>query len=161
MILPAQWIREHGVELFDPFDEALVNPASYDVTLHDEIVIRGGEKAKLPIIMMPSEFLIASTRETIHLPHHVAGDLKLKSTIGRMGINHALSGWLDPGFEGQITLELQNISGQQVTLKPGMKIAQVVFMALTEKTDLPYNKTGRYQNQQGPTMARPERKRSE
>jgi dCTP deaminase len=160
MILPAQWIRKHGRDgLITPFYEEAVNPASYDVTLHPEIVARIDEKATLPLTLMPGEFIIASTNERVKVPHNVAIDLKLKSTIGRKGINHALSGWIDPGFEGQITLELQNISGQKVVLEPNMKIAQLIFMQLVEPTDLPYTVTGRYCGQMGPTLARPERKR--
>jgi dCTP deaminase len=159
MIKPAQWIAEHGPKIIKPYDEKLVNPASYDVTLHDEIFIRGDEKVKLPFKFAAGEFIIASTIEFFELPLDIAGDLKLKSSIGRKGINHALSGWIDPGFKGMITLELQNISGAFVTLEPGMKIAQLVFMQLSEPTSLSYERTGRYCNQTGPTLAREERKR--
>lgn len=159
MVKPAQWIFKHGPQIINPYDEKLVNPASYDVTLHDDIFIRGDEKAKLPHKFSPGEFLIASTNEFFSLPLDVAGDLKLKSSIGRKGINHALSGWIDPGFRGTITLELQNISGSYVMLVPGMKVAQLVFYGLSEPTELSYEKTGRYCDQKGPTMAREERKR--
>ena len=159
MILPAQWIFEYGPIIITPFEKDRVNPASYDVSLEERIYARGKEPHTLPLTLMPHEFIIASTREYVKLPLDVAGDLKLKSSIGRMGINHALSGWIDPGFEGNVTLELQNISGGPVQLVAGMKIAQLVFMQLTEATCLPYTKTGRYCNQVGPTLARAERQR--
>ena len=157
MILPAQWILQNGPNIISPFDKRNINPASYDVRIGTDVIIRGTEKVKLPINLMPGEFIIASTLEYVKIPHDVAVDLKLKSSIGRLGINHALSGWVDPGFEGEITLELQNISGSRVILEPNIKIAQIIFMQLTEKTILPYNTTGRYQGQTGPTLIREER----
>ena len=159
MILPYQWIIKHGPDIITPFDKERVNPASYDVALEERIYVKGKESMLLPYIIMPQEFIIASTREYVKFPLDVAGDLKLKSSIGRMGINHALSGWFDPGFEGNATLELQNISGWPVQLVAGMKIAQLVFMQLTEATCLPYEKVGRYCKQVGPTLARAERQR--
>lgn len=160
MILPAQWIEAHGPDIISPYNPSLVNPASYDVTLDNKIIVRGDESTVLPIVMMPQEFLIASTQEYFTMPNDVAGDLKLKSTIGRMGINHTLSGWIDPGFSGNITLELQNVSGARVELRAGMKIAQLVFVKLLEPTALPYGLVGRYFGQSGPTMARPEKART-
>lgn len=157
MILPAQWILEFGPRLIQPFDRNLINPASYDVTLHEDIITRGDEKRKLPISLMPHEFIIATTQQYFKFPLDVAGDMRLKSSVGRMGINHVLSVWFDPGFEGEATLEIQNISNGRVDLKPGMKIAQMVFMKLTEPTQLSYKDTGRYFGQTGPTPLRPER----
>jgi len=175
MIEPAQWIQqqmyfwmpenvffeqeetEWDKPLIKPYKEENVNPASYDVTLHQNIIRNDGQIHDLrssPYTMEPHEFIIASTIEKVNIPTTHAADLKLKSTIGRMGINHALSGWIDPGFSGQITLELQNISGRQVKLYYEMKIAQLIFMKLVEETKMSYSKTGRYQNQQGPTLPR-------
>lgn len=121
------------------------------------MIVRGNERVKLPVNLMPGEFILASTLEHVKIPNDVAVDLKLKSSIGRLGLNHALSGWVDPGFEGDITLELQNISGNRIVLEPNIKIAQIVFMQLAEPTALPYNLTGRYCGQVGPTPVRQER----
>jgi deoxycytidine triphosphate deaminase len=157
MILPAQWILKHGTSLIDPFDSANINPASYDVTLARDILVRGGDKFQLPMRFMPNEFIIATTNEYFRFPLDVAGDMRLKSSIGRMGVNHVLSVWFDPGFEGEATLELQNVSGVPVELVPGMKIAQMVFQRLEEPTTLSYASTGRYCGQRGPTPVRGER----
>jgi dCTP deaminase len=157
MILPAQWIGQRGRELISPFRTENINPASYDVTLKEDVLVRGGEPHKLPLKFMPNEFIIATTVEYFKFPLDVAGDMRLKSSIGRMGINHVLSVWFDPGFEGEATLELQNISNAPIDLVAGMKIAQMVFMQLTEPSQLSYAETGRYCGQTGPTPVRPER----
>lgn len=157
MIYPAQWILKHGPEIIKPFRREFINPASYDVTLAKEVIIRGDDKRILPLSLMPGEFVIACTNEYFNFPLYVAGDIRLKSTIGRMGINHVLSVWFDPGFQGEATLELQNISNDRVTLEPDMKIAQMVFHQLSEPTNLSYQDTGRYVGQVGPTKARSER----
>lgn len=158
MIHPAQWIMRHGPEIILPFNPDHVNPASYDVTLHKDIIIRGGEKAELPITFMPNEFIISSTNEYFRFPLDLVGELRLKSTTGRMGITHCLSVFFDPGFEGEATLEIQNISGSPINLEPDIRIAQMLFIPLSEPTDLSYADTGRYCGQRGPTPARPERK---
>lgn len=158
MIHPAQWIAKHGEELITPFNKELINPASYDVTLNENIITRGGREEKLPMTFMPNEFIIATTNEYFKFPLNLAGELRLKSSIGRMGITHCLSVFFDPGFEGEATLEIQNISGAPIELKPNIKIAQMLFIPLSEPTNLSYADTGRYQGQTGPTVLREERK---
>jgi deoxycytidine triphosphate deaminase len=158
MIHPAQWIMCCGPDIISPFESGNVNPASYDVTLNSNVIIRGNQKAKLPIIFMPYEFMISTTNEYFKFPLNLAGELRLKSTIGRMGITHCLSVFFDPGFEGEATLEIQNISGAPIRLEPNIKIAQMLFIPLSEPTDLSYADTGRYCGQRGPTPARPERR---
>ena len=157
MIQPAQWIQENGHDIIQPFNYRNVNPASYDVNLAKDVLIRGGEKHELPLKLMPQEFIIATTQQYFKFPLHIAGDMRLKSTIGRLGINHVLSVWFDPGFEGEATLELLNVSNGPVELVTGMKIAQMIFMGLSEPTNLSYKDTGRYCGQRGPTPAREER----
>ena len=157
MILPAQWIKANGPNIITPFKTEHINPASYDVTLSNNVIIRGQDKAILPLRFMPHEFIIATTNEHFNLPLDVAADMRLKSTIGRMGINHVLSVWFDPGFRGEATLELHNVSNTVIELYPDMKIAQMIFMRLSEPTVLSYANTGRYLDQKGPTLARPER----
>lgn len=157
MIRPAQWILKEGPKMIRPFHHGNVNPASYDVNISKEVLIRGGEKYELPLKLMPQEFIIATTNQYFKFPLDVAGDMRLKSTIGRLGINHVLSVWFDPGFEGEATLELLNVSNGPIELVPNMKIAQMIFMGLSEPTDLSYKNTGRYFGQRGPTPAREER----
>lgn len=157
MLHPAQWILKHGPDIISPFKKEHINPASYDVTLNENIIIRGEQKSTLPITFMPNEFIIATTNEYFKFPLSIAGELRLKSTIGRKGITHCLSVFFDPGFEGEGTLELQNISGAPILLEPNIKIAQMLFILLSEPTDLSYADTGRYCGQTGPTVYREER----
>jgi len=157
MLHPAQWILKHGPSIITPFNSNMVNPASYDVTLNRNVLVKGDEDALLPIKLMPHEFIIATTNEFFVFPLDLAGELRLKSTIGRMGVSHCLSVFFDPGFRGQGTLELYNASNTPVVLNPDIKIAQMLFIPLSESTELSYADTGRYCGQIGPTPARSER----
>ncbi len=81
-----------------------------------------------------------------------------KSSLGRLGlIIHSTAGFIDPGFDGHITLELTNIATLPITLYPAMKVGQVSFMRMTTPADRPYGAgaTGsKYQGQRGPTPSR-------
>ena len=101
--------------------------------------------------------VLASTIEYVKIPRDVACDLKLKSTLGRLWINHSLAGWCDPGFQGQITLELQNLGPVPFVLQAGRRIAQLIFIAMESEPDVAYGEPGsssHYQGQTGTTLAR-------
>ena len=76
------------------------------------------------------------------IPRNVACDLKLKSTLGRLWINHSLAGWCDPGFEGDITLELQNLGPAPFVLEAGRRIAQLIFIAMESEPEVAYGEPG-------------------
>ncbi|RDX23473.1 dCTP deaminase, partial [Bifidobacterium breve] len=84
--------------------------------------------------------------------------LEGKSSLGRLGIlTHSTAGFIDPGFEGHITLELSNVSTLPVKLWPGMKIGQMCFFQLSSPAEHPYGSQGtgsHYQGQRGPTPSR-------
>ena len=110
-----------------------------------------------PIKLFPGEVVLASTLEYVRIPRDVACDLKLKSTLGRLWINHSLAGWCDPGFQGEITLELQNLGPQPFVLEAGRRIAQLIFIAMESPPDVAYGDPGsssHYQGQRGTTPAR-------
>ncbi|MCO6431791.1 MAG: dCTP deaminase [Deltaproteobacteria bacterium] len=159
MIKPDHWIRqfaENGGIL--PFNPEQINPASYDVTLDSHWICptRDPEEIKGDsIILFPGEVILASTREYIKMPRDVVADLKLKSTLGRLWLNHSLSGWIDCNFQGQVTLELQNLGPYPRTLRAGMRIAQLVFLAMESPPEVAYGEGGRgnYQGQTGATRA--------
>jgi dCTP deaminase len=161
MIKPDRWIRHWaqsgGVE---PFDPALVNAASYDVRVCEHWICptRDPEEFSAPSIkLFPGEVVLASTLEYVRIPRDVACDLKLKSTLGRLWINHSLAGWCDPGFEGNITLELQNLGPVPFELEAGRRIAQLIFIAMESPPDCAYGEPGsssHYQGQRGTTPAR-------
>ena len=97
-------------------------------------------------MLQPHEFVLAETLEEFKLPDCIAGQLALKSSRAREGIEHLLAGYIDPGYSGRLTLELQNArSMHPVALWPGMRIAQIVFHRMTMLPSKDYSHTGRYQ----------------
>lgn len=109
-------------------------------------------------ILEPGAFALGSTFETIALGSNITSRLEGKSSLGRLGlIIHATAGFIDPGFDGQITLELSNVGTIPIILIPGMKIGQLSFWKLPEPTTLIYGSrfaNSHYQNQAGPTTSR-------
>jgi len=161
MIKPDSWIREWGrAGGCDPFAETQVNAASYDVRVADHWICptRDPEEFTAPHVkLFPGEVVLASTVEFVRIPRDVACDLKLKSTLGRVWINHSLAGWCDPGFEGNITLELQNLGPEPFVLEAGRRIAQLIFIRMESPPEVAYGEPeagSHYQGQTGTTRAR-------
>ncbi len=161
MIKPDRWIRQWGEKGgADPFTPEQVNAASYDVRVSDHWICPTRDPAEFTseaVKLFPGEVVLASTMEYVKIPRDVACDLKLKSTLGRLWINHSLAGWCDPGFEGQITLELQNLGPEPFVLDAGRRIAQLIFIAMEEEPEVAYGEEGsgsHYQGQTGTTKAR-------
>lgn len=103
-------------------------------------------------VLHPGEFILASTMEFIRLPADIAARLEGRSSIGRLGIAvHATAGFVDPGFEGTLTFELSNVGKLPVKLGPGLRIAQLCFMHVTN-VQIPYD--GKYQGAIEPTVSR-------
>ena len=144
----------------EPLTEGQVQPASIDLrlgtsflkinenlmevmTLKDEIQYQSLEREE--IVIPPNSFLLAATRENISLPDNITAFVEGRSSIGRMGLFIQNAGWVDPGFSGQITLELYNANRLPIKLTAGRRICQLVFSLMDEKADNPYQ--GKYQNQ--------------
>ena len=141
-----------------PFQSELVNPASLDVRLGENLLVEmpqvpallpysiAGHSQENPFMLQPHEFVLAETMEEFDFPDCVAGQLALKSSRAREGIEHLLAGYIDPGYKGRLTLELQNArSMHAVPLWPGMRIAQIVFHRMSMLPGKSYAVTGRYQ----------------
>ncbi|MEM1248694.1 MAG: dCTP deaminase [Acidobacteriota bacterium] len=161
MIKPDHWIRGWGEGGgAEPYAIEQVNSASYDVRVSDEWICptRDPESFRAERVkLFPGEVVLACTLEYVRIPRNVACDLKLKSTLGRLWINHSLAGWCDPGFEGQITLELQNLGPVPFELEAGRRIAQLIFIAMESEPETAYGEPGsssHYQGQTGVTPAR-------
>lgn len=161
MIKPDRWIRQWGESGgCEPYSPEQVNAASYDVRVADDWVCPTRDPAEFSgesIKLFPGEVVLASTIEYVRIPRDVACDLKLKSTLGRLWINHSLAGWCDPGFEGQITLELQNLGPEPFVLEADRRIAQLIFIAMEAEPEVAYGDPGagsHYQGQRGTTKAR-------
>ena len=108
-------------------------------------------------ILHPGEFVLGATLERLGLPDDLVARLDGKSSLGRLGLQvHSTAGLADPGFEGQITLELSNVASLPIAIYPGMRIAQLVFERLTTPADAPYGHErlgSKYQGQSGPTAS--------
>ena len=102
--------------------------------------------------MHSDEFVLASTNEYIKIPEHMAAYVEGRSSIGRLGLQIQNAGFIDPGFEGQITLELKNQSGMEIILYEGLRICQLVYVKLSSKVETPYQ--GKYNKQLGATESR-------
>jgi len=161
----------------DPFDAALVQPSSVDVRCdHRFRVFHPGRYPFIDVrepmpdltelveldegrrfILHPGEFVLGATFEVLRLPDDLVARLDGKSSLGRLGLQvHSTAGLADPGFEGQITLELSNVASLPIAIYPGMRIAQLVFERLTTPADKPYGAGGlgsKYQGQRGPTAS--------
>jgi dCTP deaminase len=155
-------------------DPANVNGTSIDVTLGETILVedinlrastpglplvRLAQKEipflterKLPYRLRPGEFALAHTVETFNLPDYISAEFKLRSSVARAGLNHALAGWCDPGWHGaQLTLELASmLRYHEIEVSPGMRIGQVIFYSHEPVPGIAsYSVRGRYNNTQG------------
>ena len=150
----------------DPLQFNCIQPASIDLHMgEDTIVFRGiqpelidlttGDKlipgylqGKLAI--KPGEFCLISTQERIRVPNFMAARLEGKSGLGRLGLLvHSTAGFVDPGWDGVLTLEITNVSPAVWTLHPGMAIAQISFLLLSSPAERPYGSPGLQSKYQG------------
>ena len=162
----------------DPWDPAMVQPASVDVRLDKyfrvfenhrypsiDPSVEQPELTRMievdpdePFVLHPGEFVLGSTFEQVTLGASIAARLEGKSSLGRLGLlTHSTAGFIDPGFSGHVTLELSNMATLPVKLWPGMKIGQLCFFQLTSPAEHPYGSVqygSRYQGQRGPTPSR-------
>jgi dCTP deaminase len=167
-----------GRLVFDPYDESLVQPSSVDVRvdrrfrvfqnsrypyidvrkpmeeLTELVSVQGDE----PFILHPGEFVLGQTLERVRLPDDLVARLEGKSSLGRMGLLiHSTAGFVDAGFEGNLTLELSNVSNLPITIYYSMPIGQISFMRMDGPVDRPYGSDGtksKYQGQAEPTASR-------
>lgn len=104
------------------------------------------------ITIPPHSFLLATTMEYIELPDDLTAFVEGRSSIGRIGLFIQNAGWVDPGFKGQITLELYNANSLPIRLEAGRRICQLVFCKMDQKALNPYK--GKYQGQRRTTGSR-------
>lgn len=103
------------------------------------------------LLLRPGEFVLASTRESVSLDASLCGRVEGKSTPGRWGlIVHTTAGFIDPGFEGPITLELCNVGPFAYALYPGDKICQLSLLSVEPSASTIY--AGHYQHQSKPGL---------
>ena len=140
--------------VFDNHKYAAIDPAAEqpELTRLVEVDTDG------PFVLHPGEFVLGSTFESVTLPDDIAARLEGKSSLGRLGLmTHSTAGFIDPGFEGNVTLELSNVATLLINLWPGMKIGQLCFFRLSSAAQHPYGSEkylSRYRGQRGPTASR-------
>jgi len=108
-------------------------------------------------ILHPGDFVLGTTIERVEIPDDLIAHVEGRSSLGRLAIVvHATAGIIDPGYKGQVTLELSNLGTAPVALSPGMRISQLTFTELKTPADRPYGKErgSKYQNQSGPQASR-------
>jgi dCTP deaminase len=183
MILSDRDILERlkrGDLVVDPLDEpdVQVQPASVDLRLGREFLVFRNphipyldpaavppdhtETVSLPsdgmLILHPGEFVLGSTYERLRLPHDLVARVDGRSSLGRLAVVvHATAGFIDPGFEGRITLELSNLGRVPVALRPMMRVSQISLHQMTSPAQRPYghpDRRSKYQGQPGPVASR-------
>ena len=143
----------------DPLDLGLMQPSSIDVRLdrffrlfdnhkypyidpreqQDDLTRLVEVRSDEAFILHPGEFVLGSTFEYVTLPDDIAARLEGKSSLGRLGLlTHSTAGFVDPGFQGHVTLELSNVASLPIKLWPGMKIGQLCFFQLSSASQSPY-----------------------
>lgn len=111
-------------------------------------------------LLLPGQFILAHSVEYLRIPVTATAFLHTKSSAGRIGLDHCVAGFFDPGFGlntergAQATFEFMNVSPKPILLKAGMRLVQLVFMQMAEPPERPYFLTGRYNDQQGAEPAR-------
>lgn len=145
-IEPYQWLMAHSGKLGIHQDS--IGPASVDLRLGaiEPLYTSSNNHA---IILEPGKFYLASTLEYVTVPVTHCAFVHMRSSLARKGLGHKMAGFVDPGFEGQITLELE--TSCRIETYRVERIVQLIFARLTEPTAKPY--AGRYQGQRGPTRA--------
>jgi len=162
--------------VIEPFDEGGVQPSSYDLKLEGRVLVFDNHKAgeidvrqrqdvsrevrvgKEGFVLHPGEFILGSTMESFKIPVDLAAKLEGKSSLARLGlVIHATAGYVDPGFEGQLTFEMSNISRLPIRLYGGMKVAQICFVMMSSPAQTPYGSKklrSKYFGQKGPTASK-------
>jgi dCTP deaminase len=168
---------EAGRIVIDPFIPEAVQPSSVDLHLDrrfrvfrnsrypfidvradqpdmTELVEIAGDD---PFILHPGEFVLGSTFERVGLPNDLVARLEGKSSLGRLGLLiHSTAGYVDPGWEGNLTLELSNVANLPITLYDGMKIGQISFQRLSSPAEVAYGEASigsKYRGQRDPTAS--------
>ena len=151
----------------EPVTDGQIQPASVDIRLGNtfsvvddspsgvitlEKEIRYKTITTDTYLIMPGQFVLATTMEYFELPDDLTAFVEGRSSLGRMGLFIQNAGWVDPGFKGEITLELFNANRCAIELQSGRRVGQLVFAKMDDKAQNPYN--GKYQGQKGATGSR-------
>ena len=153
--------------IVEPLEKEQIQPASVDIRLGNTFSIVEDTSTGIinleneikyktittdSYILLPNQFVLATTMEYFDLPDDLTAFVEGRSSLGRMGLFIQNAGWVDPGFKGEITLELYNANRCAIELKAGRRVGQLVFAKMDATALNPYN--GKYQGQKGATGSR-------
>lgn len=153
--------------VINPVTKEQIQPASVDIRLGNTFSVVDDTPSNIitlesqinyktittdTYLIMPGEFVLATTMEYFELPDNLTAFVEGRSSLGRMGLFIQNAGWVDPGFKGEITLELYNANKCAIELKAGRRVGQLVFAEMDKPALNPYN--GKYQGQMGATGSR-------
>ncbi len=162
----------------DPYDASCLQPSSVDLHLDADfrvfrnnrypyIDVRAPQpdltelvtiEADEPFILHPNEFVLGQTLEWVELPDDLVARIEGKSSLGRLGLLiHSTAGYVDPGWKGNLTLELSNVANLPIALYRGMKIGQISFFKMSSPVERPYGSRelgSKYQGQSSPTESK-------
>ena len=153
--------------VINPVTKEQIQPASVDIRLGNTFSVVDDTPSNIitlesqinyktittdTYLIMPGEFVLATTMEYFELPDNLTAFVEGRSSLGRMGLFIQNAGWVDPGFKGEITLELYNDNRCAIELKAGRRVGQLVFAEMDAPAINPYN--GKYQGQMGATGSR-------
>jgi dCTP deaminase len=148
--------RAQGELTIEPFVEAHLTPNGYDVSIEEVAIPSAGSRVREGVARVPPMTRFAvSTRETVTLGRHIAGQIWLRTTWARRGVL-ASFGMIDAGFSGTLTFGALNASDAALELPVGERFAQLVFLRLESDVSATYERrSGTYQGQRGVTLDRP------
>ena len=153
--------------VINPVTKEQIQPASVDIRLGNTFSVVDDTPSNIitlesqisyktittdTYLIMPGEFVLATTMEYFELPDNLTAFVEGRSSLGRMGLFIQNAGWVDPGFKGEITLELYNANRCAIELKAGRRVGQLVFAEMDAPAINPYN--GKYQGQMDATGSR-------
>lgn len=159
----SKMLEEGTLQIF-PLESGQIQPASVDIRLGDTFsVVKDSPSGILTLeneieyqtikadsyLLLPGQFVLATTKEFFVLPDNLTAFVEGRSSLGRMGLFIQNAGWVDPGFQGEITLELYNANRFAIELKAGRRVGQLVFAKMDRAAQNPYN--GKYQGQTSAT----------
>ena len=172
----ARCLAEGRIEI-EPYDPALLQPSSVDVRVdaffrvfhnnrypfidvkreQEELTELVEVEDDRPFVLHPGEFVLGSTFERVALPDDLVARLEGRSSLGRLGLLiHSTAGYVDPGWDGNLTLELSNVANLPITLYYGMKIGQISFQRMSSPVEIAYGDErigSRYRGQRDPTAS--------
>jgi dCTP deaminase len=168
---------EAGRVRIDPYDPRDLQPSSVDLhldrsfrvfrhTRYPYIDVRAPQPDLTELVRIddeeafflhPGEFVLGQTLEWVELPDDLVARLEGKSSLGRLGLLiHSTAGYVDPGWRGNLTLELSNVANLPIALYYGMRIGQISFFRMSSPVERPYGSPelgSKYQGQSEPTAS--------